>query len=174
MINHINCDLWLKKIGFAEKTWSGKNRTVLNILRQIFVFYTVFHTLFEAQVPPLDWAASFKEAVRPPPAELSRTLWDWEQHRTDRRRTLRAGTMKSLLWSLLCCASLLLSDVLATYHLSAGDPQLIAAQSFAQTRNNGRPPIRTLNPASEFDCNLSPKYCYQYNSVHTSVTKYIY
>ncbi|XP_044025907.1 matrilin-3a isoform X4 [Siniperca chuatsi] len=55
--------------------------------------------------------------------------------------------MKSLLLSLLYCASLLLSDVLATYHLSAGDPQLIAAQSYAQTRNNGRPPIRTLNPA---------------------------
>ncbi|KAM9339236.1 matrilin-3a [Symphorus nematophorus] len=56
--------------------------------------------------------------------------------------------MKSLLWSLLYCASLLLADVQATYHhLSAGDPQLIAAQSFAQTRNNGRPPHRTLNPA---------------------------
>ncbi|XP_018550479.1 matrilin-3a [Lates calcarifer] len=56
--------------------------------------------------------------------------------------------MKSLLWSLLYCASLLLSDVLGTYHhLSAGDPQLIAAQSYAQTRNNGRPPQRTLNPA---------------------------
>ncbi|XP_051265445.1 matrilin-3a isoform X5 [Dicentrarchus labrax] len=51
------------------------------------------------------------------------------------------------LWSLLYCASLLLSDAQATYHLSAGDPQLIAAQSYAQTRNNGRPPIRTLNPA---------------------------
>ncbi|XP_045917027.1 matrilin-3a isoform X2 [Micropterus dolomieu] len=55
--------------------------------------------------------------------------------------------MKSLRWSLWCCASLLLSDVLATYHLSAGEHQLIAAQSYAQTRNNGRPPIRTLNPA---------------------------
>nr|XP_046229940.1 matrilin-3a isoform X2 [Scatophagus argus]XP_046229941.1 matrilin-3a isoform X2 [Scatophagus argus] len=56
--------------------------------------------------------------------------------------------MKSLLWSLLCCASLLLSEVLATYQpLSAGEPQLIAAQSYAQTRNNGRPPFRTLNPA---------------------------
>ncbi|XP_034384335.1 matrilin-3a isoform X1 [Cyclopterus lumpus] len=52
--------------------------------------------------------------------------------------------MKSFLCSLL---SLLLSDVLATYHLSAGDPQLIAAQSYAQTRNNGRAPFRTLNPA---------------------------
>ncbi|KAK9531429.1 hypothetical protein VZT92_010855 [Zoarces viviparus] len=52
--------------------------------------------------------------------------------------------MKSFLWSLL---SLLLSDVLATYHISAGDPQLIAAQSYAQTRNNGRPPFRTLDPS---------------------------
>ncbi|XP_030260330.1 matrilin-3a isoform X3 [Sparus aurata] len=55
--------------------------------------------------------------------------------------------MKCVLWSLLCCTSLLLADVLATYHLSAGDAQLIAAQSYAQSRNNGRPPFRTLNPA---------------------------
>ncbi|XP_049914859.1 matrilin-3a isoform X2 [Epinephelus moara] len=55
--------------------------------------------------------------------------------------------MKSVLCSLLSCASLLLSDVLATYHLSVGDPQLISAQSFAQSRTNGRPPLRTLNPA---------------------------
>ncbi|XP_078131094.1 matrilin-3a isoform X2 [Sander vitreus] len=55
--------------------------------------------------------------------------------------------MKSFLWSLLFCASLLLSDVLATYQLNAGDPQLIAAQSYAQTRNNGRPPLRTLDPS---------------------------
>ncbi|XP_044025908.1 matrilin-3a isoform X5 [Siniperca chuatsi] len=65
--------------------------------------------------------------------------------------------MKSLLLSLLYCASLLLSDVLATYHLSAGDPQLIAAQSYAQTRNNGRPPIRTLNPAkTDSQCRSRP------------------
>ncbi|KAG7509178.1 matrilin-3 isoform X1 [Solea senegalensis] len=56
--------------------------------------------------------------------------------------------MKTSLWSLLCCSSLLLADVLATYHLTSGDPQqLIAAQSFAQSRDNGRPPFRTLNPA---------------------------
>lgn len=65
--------------------------------------------------------------------------------------------MKSFLCSLLCCASLLLSDVRATYRISAGEPQpshaqshaLSHAQSHAQTRNNGRPPIRTLNPASK-------------------------
>ncbi|XP_063758446.1 matrilin-3a isoform X2 [Eleginops maclovinus] len=56
--------------------------------------------------------------------------------------------MNSFLWSLLCCAALLLPDVRATYPLSAGDPQLIVAQSYAQTRLNGRPPIRTLNPES--------------------------
>ncbi|XP_074930208.1 LOW QUALITY PROTEIN: matrilin-3 [Cottoperca gobio] len=65
--------------------------------------------------------------------------------------------MKSFLWSLLSCASLLLVDVLATYHLSAGDPQLIAAQSYAQTRVNGRPPFRTLNPAStDSQCRSRP------------------
>ncbi|KAI3364226.1 hypothetical protein L3Q82_011031 [Scortum barcoo] len=72
--------------------------------------------------------------------------------------------MKSLLWSVLYCASLLLSDVLATYHLSAGDPQLIAAQSYAQTRNNGRPPVRTLNPAihrSDFTYRGGYHYHYQ-------------
>ncbi|XP_065820210.1 matrilin-3a isoform X2 [Labrus bergylta] len=62
-------------------------------------------------------------------------------------RTLRADMMKSFLWSLLYCGSLLLSDVRATYHLSAGDPHLLAAQSHAQSRHNGRPPFRTLNPA---------------------------
>ncbi|XP_062415679.1 matrilin-3a [Pungitius pungitius] len=51
--------------------------------------------------------------------------------------------MKPFLCSILW---LLLSDVLATYHSSVGDPQLIAAQSYAQTRNHGRPPFRTLNP----------------------------
>uniref|UniRef100_A0A8C3ATZ3 Matrilin 3a n=1 Tax=Cyclopterus lumpus TaxID=8103 RepID=A0A8C3ATZ3_CYCLU len=62
--------------------------------------------------------------------------------------------MKSFLCSLL---SLLLSDVLATYHLSAGDPQLIAAQSYAQTRNNGRAPFRTLNPAKmDSQCRSRP------------------
>ncbi|XP_032398834.1 matrilin-3a isoform X3 [Etheostoma spectabile] len=55
--------------------------------------------------------------------------------------------MKSSLWSLLLWAALLLSDVLATYQLNAWDHQLIAAQSHAQTRNNGRPPSRTLDPA---------------------------
>ncbi|XP_060907877.1 matrilin-3a isoform X6 [Labrus mixtus] len=62
-------------------------------------------------------------------------------------RTLRADMMKSFLWSLLYCGSLLLSDVRATYHLSAGDPHLLAAQSHAQSRLNGRPPFRTINPA---------------------------
>uniref|UniRef100_A0A1A7XFC5 Matrilin 3a n=1 Tax=Iconisemion striatum TaxID=60296 RepID=A0A1A7XFC5_9TELE len=55
--------------------------------------------------------------------------------------------MKLLFQSLLLCALLLLSDVAqATYHLGAGDPQLLAAQSHAQTRLNGRPPLRTLHP----------------------------
>lgn len=62
----------------------------------------------------------------------------------------RSDTMRCLLRSLLCCAALLLSGVRATYHPGAGEPQLIAAQSYAQTRNNGRPPMRTLNPASKF------------------------
>ncbi|XP_063352176.1 matrilin-3a [Pelmatolapia mariae] len=55
--------------------------------------------------------------------------------------------MKAFHWILLYCAAPLLSDVQATYHLMAGDPELMAAQSYAQTRNNVRPPLRTLNPA---------------------------
>lgn len=50
---------------------------------------------------------------------------------------------------LLFAAAALLSGVRATFHLSPGDPQLVAAQSYAQSRNNARPPIRTLNPASK-------------------------
>ncbi|XP_059212579.1 matrilin-3a [Centropristis striata] len=46
---------------------------------------------------------------------------------------------------LLCF--LLLAPVLATNPLSAPDPDLSAAQSFAQTRSHGRAPVRTLNPA---------------------------
>ncbi|KAM9798215.1 uncharacterized protein ACB057_009265 [Neosynchiropus ocellatus] len=51
-------------------------------------------------------------------------------------------------WSFLCSIALLVADASATYQgLNGGDPQMMAAQSYAQTRNNGRPPIRTLNPA---------------------------
>ncbi|CAF90336.1 unnamed protein product, partial [Tetraodon nigroviridis] len=50
-----------------------------------------------------------------------------------------------MLWELLLFV--LLADVRATYHLSPVDPQRVAAQSYAQTRNNARPPPRTLNPA---------------------------
>ncbi|XP_060907876.1 matrilin-3a isoform X5 [Labrus mixtus] len=72
-------------------------------------------------------------------------------------RTLRADMMKSFLWSLLYCGSLLLSDVRATYHLSAGDPHLLAAQSHAQSRLNGRPPFRTINPAkTDSQCRSRP------------------
>ncbi|XP_010738993.1 matrilin-3a isoform X2 [Larimichthys crocea] len=64
--------------------------------------------------------------------------------------------MKSFL-CLLYCSALLLSDVLATYHHGAVDPHMIAAQSYAQTRNNGRPPTRTLNPAkTESQCRSRP------------------
>ncbi|XP_041832379.1 matrilin-3a [Melanotaenia boesemani] len=66
--------------------------------------------------------------------------------------------MKPFLWSLLYCAALLLSDVVqATYHLGLGDPQLIAAQSYAQSRHNGRPPLRTLDPAkTDSECRSRP------------------
>lgn len=57
---------------------------------------------------------------------------------------LRAGKM---LWKLLLFV--LLAEVRATYHLSPADPQRVAAQSYAQTRNSARPPLRTLNPASK-------------------------
>lgn len=50
---------------------------------------------------------------------------------------------------LLVAAAALLSGARATYRLRPGDPQLFAAQSYAQSRNSGRPPIRTLNPASK-------------------------
>ncbi|XP_070399668.1 matrilin-3a isoform X5 [Nothobranchius furzeri] len=57
--------------------------------------------------------------------------------------------MKPFLQSLLLCSLLLFSDVAqATYHLGAVDPHLTAAQSHAQTRLNGRPPFRSLNPAN--------------------------
>ncbi|XP_054475062.1 matrilin-3a [Anoplopoma fimbria] len=68
--------------------------------------------------------------------------------------------MKSFLWSVL---SLLLSDVLATYHLDAVDPHTVAAQSYAQTRNIGRPPFRTLNPAiHRSDYTYRGGYLYHY------------
>ncbi|XP_068198379.1 matrilin-3a isoform X1 [Antennarius striatus] len=57
--------------------------------------------------------------------------------------------MKPSVGSLMSGAALLLllSGVRATFHLHGGDPHLMAAQSHAQTRHNGRPPARTLNPA---------------------------
>ncbi|KAM9703284.1 matrilin-3a isoform 4-T4 [Menidia menidia] len=67
-------------------------------------------------------------------------------------------TMKPFLWSLLFSAALLLSDVVqATYNVRPGDAQLMAAQSYAQIRHNGRPPIRTLNPAkTDSECRSRP------------------
>ncbi|XP_054618554.1 matrilin-3-like [Dunckerocampus dactyliophorus] len=53
---------------------------------------------------------------------------------------MRMMTMKYWLWSIVCSAPLLLVDVFATY-------QVLAAKSFAQSRNNARPPARTLNLA---------------------------
>ncbi|XP_077366276.1 uncharacterized protein LOC144010064 [Festucalex cinctus] len=47
--------------------------------------------------------------------------------------------MKYWLWGIVWGTPIMLGDVLATYHLNP--------QSFAQTRNNGRPPTRTFNPA---------------------------
>ncbi|XP_013871152.1 matrilin-3a isoform X1 [Austrofundulus limnaeus] len=54
--------------------------------------------------------------------------------------------MKRFLQSLVFSALLLCDVTRATYLLGAGDPHLISAQSYAQTRHNGRPPLRTLNP----------------------------
>ncbi|XP_029902454.1 matrilin-3a [Myripristis murdjan] len=65
--------------------------------------------------------------------------------------------MKCVMWSLLCCGSLLLADVLATYSLSGVDPLQISAQSYAQTRHSGRPPQRKLNPAkTDSQCRSRP------------------
>uniref|UniRef100_A0A3Q1BPI4 VWFA domain-containing protein n=1 Tax=Amphiprion ocellaris TaxID=80972 RepID=A0A3Q1BPI4_AMPOC len=76
---------------------------------------------------------------------------------TDRQTDRHGDRMKSALWSLLLCAALLRSGVQATFPLSAGDPQLIAAQSYAQSRNNGRPPLRTLNLAkTDSQCRSRP------------------
>lgn len=124
-----------------------------------FVFYTVLHMVCYGgpEVMPHLWIGCrvWRIGLRAPHmwrrsdprwAELS---WAEQDTHTDTTGGLCVHMMKSVLCSLLSCASLLLSDVLATYHLSVGDPQLISTQSFAQSRNNGRPPLRTLNPASK-------------------------
>ncbi|XP_077949291.1 matrilin-3a isoform X3 [Gasterosteus aculeatus] len=82
-----------------------------------------------------------REAVRPQQDPLRLRADTGQTTGGGRRMQTR---MKPFLWSVL--SLLLLSDVLATYHLGVGDPQRIAAQSYAQTRTNGRPPFRTLNP----------------------------
>uniref|UniRef100_A0A3Q2C9G3 Matrilin 3a n=1 Tax=Cyprinodon variegatus TaxID=28743 RepID=A0A3Q2C9G3_CYPVA len=66
--------------------------------------------------------------------------------------------MNPFMWSLLYFVLLLFSEVAhATYHLRAGDPQLITAQSYAQTRQNGQPMFRTLNPAkTDSPCRSRP------------------
>ncbi|MEQ2306589.1 hypothetical protein AMECASPLE_009730 [Ameca splendens] len=71
--------------------------------------------------------------------------------------------MKPFLWSLLCCVLQLFSDVAhATYHLRAGDSELITAQSYAQTRHNGQPKLRTLNPTNHrSDYTYRGRYHYQ-------------
>ncbi|XP_072312853.1 matrilin-3a isoform X2 [Eucyclogobius newberryi] len=66
--------------------------------------------------------------------------------------------MKRVLVGLTYSACLLLWDVLATYtHLDALEPHAIAAQSYAQSRTNGRPPTRTLNLAKmDSECRSRP------------------
>uniref|UniRef100_A0A8C6TID4 Matrilin 3a n=1 Tax=Neogobius melanostomus TaxID=47308 RepID=A0A8C6TID4_9GOBI len=66
--------------------------------------------------------------------------------------------MKRMLVSLVYSACLLLWDVLATYtHMGALDPHAIAAQSYAQSRHNARPPLRTLNPTkTDSECRSRP------------------
>ncbi|XP_061602903.1 matrilin-3a isoform X4 [Cololabis saira] len=72
--------------------------------------------------------------------------------------------MKMELCSLLTCAVLMLADaVQATYHLRAGDPRLVPAQSYAQTRHNGQPPHRTLSPQNHrSDYTYRGGYHYRY------------
>nr|XP_057913617.1 matrilin-3a [Doryrhamphus excisus] len=63
---------------------------------------------------------------------------------------MKMMTMKYWLWSIVCSAPLLLVDVSATY-------QVLPAKSFAQSRNNGRPPTRTLNLAkTDSQCRSRP------------------
>ncbi|XP_017157820.1 matrilin-3a isoform X4 [Poecilia reticulata] len=72
--------------------------------------------------------------------------------------------MKPFPCSLLFCVSLLFSDVAhATYHLKAGDSRLKTAQSYAQTRHNAQPVLRTLNPANHrSDYTYRGRYHYHY------------
>ncbi|XP_043963257.1 matrilin-3a [Gambusia affinis] len=72
--------------------------------------------------------------------------------------------MKPFPCSLLFCVSLLFSDVAhATYHLKAGNHQLKTAQSYAQTRHNAQPLLRTLNPANHrSDYTYRGRYHYHY------------
>lgn len=120
------------------------------------VFYTVCHGVLEVMshlwIGQTVWRVGLRARHTWRRLDRSRTIWDEERAAVRPPGGLHMQIrMKSFLCSLF---SLLLADVLATYHLSAGDPQLIAAQSYAQTRSNGRPPFRTLNPASKFYWNL--------------------
>uniref|UniRef100_A0A3B3ZD81 VWFA domain-containing protein n=1 Tax=Periophthalmus magnuspinnatus TaxID=409849 RepID=A0A3B3ZD81_9GOBI len=66
--------------------------------------------------------------------------------------------MTRVLVGLVYSACLLFWDVVATYtHVGALEPHAIAAQSYAQSRHNGRPPARTLNPAkTDSECRSRP------------------
>ncbi|KAM6915755.1 uncharacterized protein FYW49_010580 [Xenentodon cancila] len=58
---------------------------------------------------------------------------------------------------------MLANVVQATYHLRTGDPQLVPAQSHAQARHNGRPPLRTLTPMNHrSDYTYRGGYHYRY------------
>ncbi|XP_055005586.1 matrilin-3a isoform X2 [Boleophthalmus pectinirostris] len=66
--------------------------------------------------------------------------------------------MQRVLVGLVYSACLLLWNVVATYtHAGALESHAIVAQSYAQSRHNGRPPARTLNPAkTDSECRSRP------------------
>lgn len=115
--------------------------------------FWLFYTPPEVHDPPF-WGRQF-DVSHSGLLLLSGGLTPWSSQSIQRGQTtegaLHTERMKAFHWILLYCAAPLLSDVQGTYHLMRGDPELMAAQSYAQTRNNGHPPLRTLNPASKFN-----------------------
>lgn len=139
---------------FQNGVWFGEGKNAL---------FSVLH-LDWTIIKHVLWSVVFKLALQDP--LLNVWVSDICADRVNRQEFERTWeenicTMKSLFGSLVYCLFLFVSDVYGTYRLNGFDPQQVTAQSYAQRRNNARPPLRTLDLSGRFsEKGVGPPYTF--------------